>query len=232
METPNFFFGILAISPSRAIADVAFAVGILGTAVGILGTIVSLLALVLVFYVERVRRPKLTIERAQTQSDMRGFDYLHVAVRNLPYQGFCGTGLWRGVFTRQVAVGCTVTVSLPETPNGPEPWTAMWSHAGQPEIFEKPVQSMIPSASRWDVQPSDQSHLLPVVIHWHDRAETYAHDGWNFCAGSRRLDRRIPPGRWKLTVVAASGEARAEATLYLSVPSAPDMKAVLEDADS
>jgi hypothetical protein len=201
-------------------------------AVGIAGTILALLALVLVTYVERVRGPKLVVERGEVNSGQRGFDYLHITVRNLPYQGICGTGLLRGTFTRQVAVGCTVSVRLVESPNGLRPWTAMWSDAGQPEIFEKPVQSMIPLASRWDVQPTGQPHSLPVVIHWRDSAGTYAHDGWNFCAGSRSPDRRIPPGRWTLKVVAASGQAKAEATSILSVPNAAGTKAVLENADT
>lgn len=198
-------------------------------AVGIAGTILSLLALLLVVYVERVRGPKLVIERAEADCDPRGFDYLHIAVKNLPYRGICGTGLLRGTFTRQVAVGCTVTVRVEESPNSLQPWTALWSDAGQPEIFGKAVQSMIPSASRWDVQPTGHAYLLPVVIHWRDRAETYAHDGWNFCAGSRSPDRRIRPGRWTLRVEAASGQARAEARFTLSVPSTPGLKAALQD---
>lgn len=198
--------------------------------VGIAGTVFSLTALLLVFYVERVRGPKLTISRGSVASDPRGFDYLHIVVRNEPYRGVLGTGLLQGVFTRQVAPGCTVTLRIVETNSAVAPWTALWSHAGQPEILNQPASALIPAGSRWDVQPTGEDYPLPVVAHWPNEAETYAHDGWNFCAGNRDPNRRIHPGTWTLKAIAISGQSRAEKEFRVIVPSVSGKAATLENA--
>jgi len=198
-------------------------------AAGLAGTLISLTALAVVFYVERVRGPKLQIKAGQIAPDPRGFEYVHIAVQNLPYRGLFGTGLLKGIFTRQVAIGCTVTLRILEPNSRVHPWTLMWSHAGQPEICGKPAPTLIPSASRWDVQPTGEDHLLPAVVHWPSSAETYAHDGWNFCTRNRDPAHRILPGTWTLVAIAASGQSRAKKTFRLHVPGVSGQSVTLED---
>jgi hypothetical protein len=196
--------------PTADAVNIAF-VEVVGFILGAIGVVLAIVSILLVFGVERARKPRIVMEPGQGHWPEPS-PFAHIAVMNQRPHGWLGRH-FRGV----TVTNCRASIEfLRDGVSVLGPISARWSGAREPRDVAD-----FPDSYRWDLAATGQPEQIAVartqdgVVHAFS-AESYAH-GW------QRPGWQLEPGTYDVVVRLASTEAEARKRFRLIVGSGGDL---------
>jgi hypothetical protein len=189
-----------------------------GTVLGLIGV---LLALSVPLTIERLRRPRLRIERAddvnaEDPDSNFAFRLLHIRVVNEPL----GRWLTRWLL-RNSATGCRVQIRfVSQSDQSVVKMAGRWTATGQPLTHDNKYDAnLVPQTLRFDVPADPAGEQLGIAVKIDGEDDAYGFTSASYGAPGFQLAKlRLPHQAYRVDVEARAGGITATKTFLLDNP--------------